>query len=107
MAVIQNVDRMVTNLNSLLMNNTNIVEIHSTNISELYSHEYMKQQTQTQVRNKHMSVGICFPELQVQQKILSEVSDGSAVFGLHVGNGDRISIQAKDIKELHNNGRDF
>ncbi|XP_057212538.1 adhesion G-protein coupled receptor D2 isoform X2 [Triplophysa rosa] len=75
MAVIQNVDRMVTNLNSLLMNDTDIVQIQSENI-----------------------------KLQVQQKILSEGSGFSAFCGSDVGNGDCISVPAKDMKELHNNG---
>ncbi|XP_056628831.1 adhesion G-protein coupled receptor D2 [Triplophysa dalaica] len=64
MAVIQNVDRMVTNLNSLLMNDTDIVQINSTNI-----------------------------KLQIQQTILSEVSGISAFCGSDVGNGDCISIK--------------
>lgn len=38
MAVIQAVDRMLINLNSLLMDDTDSVQIHSHNISELHKH---------------------------------------------------------------------
>ncbi|XP_051760044.1 adhesion G-protein coupled receptor D2 [Ctenopharyngodon idella] len=74
MAVIQAVDRMLINLNSLLMDDTDSVQIHSHNI-----------------------------KLQVQQKLLSKRSHISAFCGLDVGNRDCISVLAENMKELHNN----
>uniref|UniRef100_A0A8C1GGL4 Adhesion G protein-coupled receptor D2 n=1 Tax=Cyprinus carpio TaxID=7962 RepID=A0A8C1GGL4_CYPCA len=75
MAVMQTVDRMVSNLNSLLTDDTDSVQIHSNNI-----------------------------KLQVQQKLLSEGSHVSAFCGLDVGNHDCISVSAANMKELQNNG---
>ncbi|XP_073675582.1 adhesion G protein-coupled receptor D2 [Garra rufa] len=75
MAVIQTVDRMVINLNSLLMDDTDSVQIHSDNI-----------------------------KMQVQQKLLSEDSHISAFCGLDVGDHDCISVPAENMKELQNNG---
>ncbi|XP_016384428.1 adhesion G-protein coupled receptor D2-like [Sinocyclocheilus rhinocerous] len=75
MAVIQTVDRMVSNLKSLLMDDTDSVQIHSNNI-----------------------------KLQVQQKLLSESSHVSAFCGLDAGNRDCISVPAENMKELQNNG---
>uniref|UniRef100_A0A8C1C4Y6 Adhesion G protein-coupled receptor D2 n=1 Tax=Cyprinus carpio carpio TaxID=630221 RepID=A0A8C1C4Y6_CYPCA len=75
MAVMQTVDRMVSNLNSLLTDDTDSVQIHSNNI-----------------------------KLQVQQKLLSEGSHISAFCGLDVGNHDCISVSAANMKELQNNG---
>ncbi|ROI74380.1 Adhesion G-protein coupled receptor D2 [Anabarilius grahami] len=74
MAVIQAVDRMLINLNPLLTDDTDSVQIHSHNI-----------------------------KLQVQQKLLSEGSHISAFCGLDVGNRECISVQAENMKELHNN----
>ncbi|XP_077081071.1 adhesion G protein-coupled receptor D2 isoform X2 [Siphateles boraxobius] len=73
MAVVQTVDRMLSNLNSLLMDDTDSVQIHSHNI-----------------------------KLQVQQ-LLSDASLVPAFCGSDVGNRDCISVSAKNIKELHNN----
>ncbi|XP_043103819.1 adhesion G-protein coupled receptor D2 isoform X2 [Puntigrus tetrazona] len=75
MAVMQKVDRMVSNLNSLLMDDTDSVQIHNSNI-----------------------------KLQVQQKLLSEASRVSEFCGLDVGNHDCISFPAENMKELQNNG---
>ncbi|KAL1269387.1 hypothetical protein QQF64_031676, partial [Cirrhinus molitorella] len=75
MAVIQTVDRMVSNLNSLLMNDTDSVQIHSDNI-----------------------------KMQIQQKLLSEGSHVSTFCGLDVGDRDCISVPAENMKELQNNG---
>lgn len=66
----------------------------------------MNTNEETQEQNK-MSVGGCFPELQVQQKILSEGSAVSSFCGSDVGNGDCISVPAKDMTELRNNGGDI
>lgn len=49
----------------------------------------------------------CVPELQVQQKLLSERSHISAFCGFDVGNRDCISVQAENMKELHNNGGNY
>ncbi|XP_051964197.1 adhesion G-protein coupled receptor D2-like isoform X2 [Xyrauchen texanus] len=78
MAVIQIVDRMMSNLDSLLMEDTDSVQIHSQHI-----------------------------KLQVQQKILSESSEGSVASefcGSDMGKRDCISVPTKNIKELHNSG---
>ncbi|KAI2661368.1 Adhesion G-protein coupled receptor D2 [Labeo rohita] len=69
------VDRMASNLNSLLMDDTDSVQIHSDNI-----------------------------KMQVQQKLLSEGSHVSAFCGLDVGDSDCISVPAENMKELQNNG---
>ncbi|XP_016375955.1 adhesion G-protein coupled receptor D2-like [Sinocyclocheilus rhinocerous] len=75
MAVMQTVERMVSNLNSLLTDDTDSVQIHSDNI-----------------------------KLQVQQKLLSEGSHVSVFCGLGAGNRDCISVPAENMKELQNNG---
>ncbi|XP_016111694.1 adhesion G-protein coupled receptor D2-like [Sinocyclocheilus grahami] len=75
MAVMQTVERMVSNLNSLLTDDTDSVQIHSDNI-----------------------------KLQVQQKLLSEGSHVSVFCGLDAGNRDCISVPAENMKELQNNG---
>ncbi|XP_073767385.1 adhesion G protein-coupled receptor D2 isoform X2 [Danio rerio] len=74
MAVIQTVERMGINLNSLLTDDTDSVQIHSHNI-----------------------------KLQVQQKLLSEDPHVSAFCGSDGGNRDCISVPAKNMKELRNN----
>ncbi|XP_051950579.1 adhesion G-protein coupled receptor D2 isoform X2 [Xyrauchen texanus] len=78
MAVIHTVDRMMSNLNSLLMEDKDSVQIQSQHI-----------------------------KLQVQQKILSERfegSDASAFCGSDLGNRDCISVPAEKMKELQNRG---
>ncbi|KTF76880.1 hypothetical protein cypCar_00043520 [Cyprinus carpio] len=75
MAVIQTVDRMVSNLNFLLKDDTDSVQIHSDKI-----------------------------KLQVRQKLLSEGSHVSAFCGPDAGNRDCISVPAENMKELQNNG---
>uniref|UniRef100_A0A8C1RHL7 Adhesion G protein-coupled receptor D2 n=1 Tax=Cyprinus carpio TaxID=7962 RepID=A0A8C1RHL7_CYPCA len=75
MAVIQTVDRMVSNLNFLMKDDTDRVQIHSDKI-----------------------------KLQVRQKLLSEGSHVSAFCGPDAGNRDCISVPAENMKELQNNG---
>ncbi|XP_051510143.1 adhesion G-protein coupled receptor D2 isoform X2 [Myxocyprinus asiaticus] len=78
MAVIHTVDRMMSNLKSLLMEDTDSVQLHSQHI-----------------------------KLQVQQKNLSErseSSDASVFCGSDMGNRDCISVPAENMKELQNRG---
>ncbi|TRY59978.1 hypothetical protein DNTS_021931 [Danionella cerebrum] len=74
MAVVQTVDRMMINLNSLLINDTDSVQIYSHNI-----------------------------KLQVQQKelsMVSEVSQLSTFCASDMGKQDCISVTAQDLREL-------
>jgi len=59
MSVIQTVDRMLNNLNSLLMDDTDSVQIHSHNISE--SHTNTHTHTHTESEREHCKK--CFPYL--------------------------------------------
>ncbi|XP_026100124.1 adhesion G-protein coupled receptor D2-like [Carassius auratus] len=75
MAVIQSVERMVSNLNFLLMDDTESVQIRSDKI-----------------------------KLQVQKKLLSKGSQVSVFCGPDAGDRDCISVSAENMKELQNRG---
>ncbi|XP_030622035.1 LOW QUALITY PROTEIN: adhesion G-protein coupled receptor D2 [Chanos chanos] len=78
MAVVQTIDRMVSNLKSVLLTDTEQTQIHSDNI-----------------------------RLQVLQTTLSESSAISAFCGSEPDNGtelDCISVPSQNMQELHNNG---